>query len=328
MCYKISMQSYLNHSLFNLFGCLLLLFPVAACERNSELDTPAKKTVESTNPDKLILVSGVTGRQGGAVARELLSRGYPVRGLTRNPDSERAQQLAGLGIEMVKGDFDDVDSLNSATQGVYGVFSVQNFWEHGKEGEIRQGSNLADAAKQAGVSHFVYTSVANADKNTGIPHFDSKYEIEKYIQSIQLPYTIIRPVSFMENWEYSRADIVNGIIYGPLSPGTRHQHITVKDIGRFAAEAFDNPAEWLGISIDIAGDEHTQREIAGLFSRVTGKEVSYVQVPWDEFEELQGEEMTIMEKWFEDVGYSVDVDDLRSRYPWLTSLEQYLMENG
>ena len=321
------MRYYQNCILRNLLGCLLLLFSVAACENGNEADTSATKTAASANSDKLILVSGATGRQGGAVARELLSRGYRVRGLTRNPDSERAQQLAGLGIEMVKGDFNDMDSLNRATQGAYGVFSVQNFWEHGKQGEIRQGSNLADAAKQAGVSHFVYTSVANADKNTGIPHFDSKYEIEKYILSVQLPYTIIRPVSFMENWEYSRVHIENGIIYGPLSPETRHQYIAVKDIGRFAAEAFDNPAEWLGVSIDIAGDDHTQLEIAGIFSRVTGREVKYVQVPWDEYEEQQGEEMTIMEKWFENVGYSVDVEALRSKYDWLYSLEQYLVEN-
>ena len=318
-----------SHNCFsrNLLGCLLLLFSVAACENGNEADTSATRIAASANSDKLILVSGATGRQGGAVARELLSRGYRVRGLTRNPDSERAQLLAGLGIEMVKGDFNDIDSLNQAAQGVYGVFSVQNFWEHGKQAEIRQGSNLADAAKQAGVSHFLYTSVANADKNTGIPHFDSKYEIEKYIQSIQLPYTIIRPVSFMENWEYSRVHIENGIIYGPLSPETDHQHISVKDIGRFAAEAFDNPAEWLGVSIDIAGDDHTQLEIAGIFSRVTGREVKYVQVPWDEYEEQQGEEMTIMEKWFENVGYSVDVEALRSKYDWLYSLEQYLVEN-
>ena len=131
----------------------------------------------------------------------------------------------------------------------------------------------------------------------------------------------------MENWEYSRAGIENGTIYGPLSPETRHQHIAVQDIGRFAAEAFDNPAEWLGVSLDIAGDEADQLETARIFSRVTGKDVKYVQVPWDEYEEQQGEEMTIMEKWFENVGYSVDVDKLRSKYPWLTSLEQYLQEN-
>lgn len=322
------MKSYLNCSLWKLTCCLLLLLPAAACEKSNESTAPASDAVENTNAEKLVLVTGVTGRQGGAVAKELLSRGYSVRGLSRNPGSERAQQLAGLGIEMVKGDFDDVNSLINATQGVYGVFSVQNFWEHGKQGEIRQGSNLADAAKQAGVSHFVYTSVANADKNTGIPHFDSKYEIEKYIQSIQLPHTIIRPVSFMENWEYSRADIENGMIYGPLSPETLHQHIAVEDIGRFAAEAFGNPAQWLGVSLDIAGDEATQREIARTFSQVTGREVEYVQVSWDEFEEQQGEEMTIMEKWFENVGYSVDVDELRSKYPWLVTLEQYLKENG
>ena len=325
---KLVMQSPRNYSLRKLFCCLPLLLPLAACENNNDTAVSAKGTEENGNAAKLILVSGATGRQGGAVARELSSRGYRVRGLTRNPESERAQQLAGLGIEMVKGDFDDVNSLLNATQGVYGVFSVQNFWEHGKQGEIRQGSNLADAAKQAGVSHFVYTSVANADQNTGIPHFDSKYEIEKYIQSLQLPYTIIRPVSFMENWEYSRAEIESGTIYGPLSPQTRHQHIAVKDIGRFAAEAFDHPAEWLGVAVDIAGDEHTQLEIAAIFSRVTGKDVKYVQVPWDEYEEQQGEEMAIMEKWFENTGYSVAVDDLRGNYPWLVSLEQFLMENG
>ena len=317
--------------LHRLAGCVLLLFSVASCDtgnHNPAAFVALTDSATNSNTGKpIILVSGVTGRQGGAVARELLSRGYRVRGLTRNPASERAQRLAGLGIEMVKGDFNDIESLHRATEGVYGVFSVQNFWEHGKQAEITQGINMADAARRAGVSHFVYTSVANADKNTGIPHFDSKYEIEKHIQSIQLPYTIVRPVSFMENWEYSRADIENGILYGPLSPDVRHQHIAVKDIGRFVGEAFDNPGDWLGVSLDIAGDEADQLQTARLFSRVTGKEVKYVQVPWDEFEAQQGEEMTIMEKWFENVGYSVDVNELRSNYPWLSSLEEYLREN-
>ena len=134
----------------NLLGCLLLLFSVAACGNGNEADTSATKTAASANSDKLILVSGATGRQGGAVARELLSRGYRVRGLTRNPDSERAQLLAGLGIEMVKGDFNDIESLNHATQGVYGVFSVQNFWEHGKQAEIKQGRNLRQHRQPGG----------------------------------------------------------------------------------------------------------------------------------------------------------------------------------
>ena len=316
----------LMYRLRNLLACLPLLFTAAACENGNE--TGVSSTTTNANADRLILVSGATGRQGGAVARELLLRGYRVRGLTRNPDSERARQLAGLGIEMVKGDFNDIASLERAMQGAYGVFSVQNFWEHGKQAEITQGMNFADAAQRAGVSHFVYTSVANADQDTGIPHFDSKYEIEKHIRAIALPYTIVRPVSFMENWEYSRTDIEKGVIYGPLSPTTRHQHISVKDIGRFVAEAFDHPAAWLGVSLDIAGDEADQLETAHIFSRVIGTEVEYVQVPWDEYEAQRGEEMTIMEKWFENVGYSVDVAGLRSNYPWLVSLEQYLEESG
>ena len=321
------MKNSLNYRMRKLLGCLLALFSLVACEQSNEVGTSAQPGLEHANSDKLILVSGATGRQGGAVARELLSRGYQVRGLTRNPDSDRARRLADLGVEMVKGDFDDMTTLHQAVQGAYGVFSVQNFWEHGKQAEIRQGMNFADAAKQAGMEHFVYSSVANADKNTGIPHFDSKYEIEKHIQAIQLPYTIIRPVSFMENWEYSRAEIENGFIYGPLSADTPHQHIAVKDIGRFAAEAFDNPDQWLGVSLDIAGDTSTQQEIAGTFSRITGKAITYVQIPWDEYEAQQGEEMTIMEKWFENTGYSVDVDALRNKHPWLISLEQYLQEN-
>ena len=112
---KLIMKSSLNHSLFNLFCCLLLLLSAAACEKNNEVDIATKKPVENPDAARLILVSGVTGRQGGAVAKELLSRGYRVRGLSRNPESERAQQLAGLGIEMVKGDFNDINSFRTAT---------------------------------------------------------------------------------------------------------------------------------------------------------------------------------------------------------------------
>ena len=141
---------------------------------------------------KLILVTGATGKQGGAVARELLRRGYRVRGLTRNASSKRALALTALGIEMVQGDFDKPDTISSALQGAYGAFSVQNYWEHGKTAEIRQGVSFADAAQAAGVAHMVYSSVAHANESTGIAHFDSKYKIEEHIRMIGLPYTIFR----------------------------------------------------------------------------------------------------------------------------------------
>src|SRR5829696_2881793 len=152
-----------------------------------------------TNTDRLILVTGATGQQGGAAARHLLANGWRVRGLTRNPASDKAQALVALGAEVVEGDLYDRTSVDTALQGAYGVFSVQNFWlpDVGAEGEVRQGQLLADAAHAAGIKHFVYTSVGGAERATGIPHFDSKWAIEQHIAALGLPATVLRPVFFM-----------------------------------------------------------------------------------------------------------------------------------
>jgi uncharacterized protein YbjT (DUF2867 family) len=154
----------------------------------------------------VVLVTGATGQQGGAVARQLLSRGHKVRALTRKPQGEAAKALAGLGAEVVPGDLDEVGSLEKALAGAWGVFSVQNTWEAGVEAEERQGKRLAELARQAGVSHFVYTSVGSAHRRTGIPHFDNKARIEETVRGLGFPsYTILRPVFFMENWTSPRS---------------------------------------------------------------------------------------------------------------------------
>ena len=273
-----------------------------------------------------MLVSGATGRQGGAVARALLARGHNVRALTRNPASERARAIEAAGAELVKGDFDDRPSLDRALKGVYGAFSVQDFWEHDYEGEVRQGKNFADAAKAAGVEHFVYSSVGSADEKTGIPHFESKFRIEEHIKTIGLDYTILRPVSFMEGWD--QEEIVEGRLVHALDPDVPQQYIAVEDIGVFAAMAFDDPARWLGRELDIAGDELTMTELAGIFTRVTGKRVVYSQVPWTELEPAWGAELTTMFRWFNDVGYSADVDALRVEHPGLQTVEEFLRASG
>jgi uncharacterized protein YbjT (DUF2867 family) len=162
---------------------------------------------------RVILVSGATGQQGGTVARKLLERGFVVRALTRDPEKAEARELADLGAEVVGGDFEDRASIERALAGVYGVFSVQQFWESGYEGEIRQGVQLADAAKAAGVEHFVYSSVGSAHRETGIPHFDSKWEVEELVRASGVPYTVLRPVFFMQNWEFMRE-----LILGDRSP--------------------------------------------------------------------------------------------------------------
>ncbi len=125
------------------------------------------------SPERLMLVTGATGKQGSAVARHLLKRGFRVRAITRDPKKEPARALAEQGVEVRRGDLDEPESLKPALTGAYGVFSVQNFWETGYEREVRQGIALADAAKTAGVRHFIYSTVASAHRKTGLPHFDA-----------------------------------------------------------------------------------------------------------------------------------------------------------
>jgi uncharacterized protein YbjT (DUF2867 family) len=280
------------------------------------------------NAERLVLVTGATGNQGGAVARSLLDRGFPVRALTRDPDKPEARNLDERGAEVVWGDLEDRSSVEQALEGVYGVFSVQNFWETGYDREVRQGLMLADAAQAADVAHFVYSSVGSAYRETGIPHFDSKWEVEEHVRGLGLPYTILRPVFFMQNWETMRATILDGTLPQPLDPDKPFQQVAVEDVGAFAAIAFERPDEWIGREVDLTGDEQTMPEVAKTFGRVTGTEIVYHQVPWDQFEEQMGEEYAVMYRWFNDVGYEADVAALQREYPELTTLERYLRGHG
>ena len=280
------------------------------------------------NAERLIVVAGATGKQGGAVARSLLERGFQVRALTRNPQKPEAQALADQGAEVVQGDMEDRSSMERTLEGAYGNFSVQNFGEAGYDGEVRQGKTVADAAKAAGVEHFVYSSVGSAHRQTGIPHFESKWEIEEHVRQIGLPYTILRPVFLMQNWEWTREMILGGTLAQPFDPDKAFQQVAVEDVGAFAAIAFENPDRWIGREVDLAGDEQSMTEIADTFSRVIGREVSYYQVPWDQFEEQVGEEVTLNSRWINDVGYEADIAALRQEYPELTNFERYLRSHG
>jgi uncharacterized protein YbjT (DUF2867 family) len=283
---------------------------------------------DKQNEERLIVVAGSTGKQGGAVARSLLDRGFQVRALTRNPQKPEAQALADQGAEVVQGDMKDRSSMERALEGAYGVFSVQNFWETGYDGEVQQGKTVADTAKAAGVEHLVYSSVGSAHRQTGIPHFESKWEIEEHVREIGLPYTILRPVFFMQNWEMMRGMVLGGTLAQPLDPDKPFQQVAVEDIGNFAALAFENPDHWIGREVDLAGDEQTMPEIAETFGRAIGREVSYYQVPWDQFEEQMGQEVTVNYRWFNDVGYEADIAALQQEYPVLTTFERHLRSHG
>ncbi len=281
-----------------------------------------------THHDQTILVTGITGQQGGAVARHLLAAGWKVRGLSRDLTKPSVQGLQTAGVEIVQGDLSDRASLDAALKGVYGVFSVQGFWEQGIEGEMRQGQTLADAAKAAGVQHFVYSSVGGADRNTGIPHFESKWQIEQHIRQLGLPATILRPVEFMENFNWSRPLILNGALVSQgLRPTRKKYWIAVDDIGALAAIAFDDPQKYVGTAVEIAGDALTEQEIAETLSRVIGRPVQLVQPP-DDANTPMRDEMRIMWRWFDEHGYESDISALRAVYPQLQTLETWLRKTG
>lgn len=270
-----------------------------------------------------VLVTGATGSQGGAVARELLDAGWRVRGLTRDVTRDAARELELLGADMVEGDLDDRDSLDRAVEGCYGVFSVQQFWEHGVEGEVRQGRNLADAAAAAGVQHYVQSSVGGAERDTGIPHFDSKWEIEQHLKGLDLPVTVLRPVFFMNNFEGMRDSIREGTLSMPLPPDAPLQMIAVRDIGRYTGVVLENPAEFVGAATELAGDELPMDQVAETFSQVLGREVRYEPVPLDA---VDSDETRVMFEWFVEEGYQADIASLRSTIPDLLDLRTWIEE--
>jgi uncharacterized protein YbjT (DUF2867 family) len=258
---------------------------------------------------KMILVSGATGQQGGSVARELLARGYRVRAMTRKPQSEPALSLARLGAQLAQGDLDDEASVARALAGAWGAFAVQNTWEAGVEKEEVQGKRFAKAAREAGVQHFVYSSVASAHRQTGIPHFDNKWRVEETVRSLGFPsHVIIRAAFFMENFlsPWFKPGIDGGKLMMSIKPQTVLQMIAVEDIGKYARWAFDNYQKLNGRAIDIAGDAHTMPDTARIIGQAAGKTVEFVQVPIEEVRKFSMD-YALMLEWFDRVGYDVDI---------------------
>lgn len=284
---------------------------------------------QQINSERIILVTGATGNQGGAVARHLLQHGnFKVRAFVRDPNKPAAQALQQAGAEMVVGEFSDRASLDHALQGAYGVFSIQTFLKGGVEAEIRNGKTVADAALLAGIQHFLYSSVGSAERNTGIPHFDSKFQVEEYIRSLGLPYTMMRPVFFFYNYNAMRPTVEAGTLSQPLSSETKLQQLSEEDYGEMVAEVFDHPTNFLNREEEVASVDMTMPEIAAAFSHVLGKTVNYLQIPFEAFEQQAGEEVTIMYRWLENIGYGADLTQLKRDFPASTDFESYLRDRN
>ncbi|KAL7965246.1 nucleoside-diphosphate-sugar epimerase family protein [Trichoderma sp. SZMC 28014] len=244
-------------------------------------------------PKKAILVTGATGRQGGATIEALLANAAPekhiILGLTRNPDSNAAKKLSDRGIKMIKGDLEDADrvfqtakQVLGSIQSVWGVFAVQTAFGLGASdtSEKRQGMALINAAEKHGVEFFVYTStdrgVNSYNNSTTIPHYQTKYAIEHRLvegdgsENRKMQWTILRPAGFMENFE---TGFVGKIAAGAWRIATQDREfamIATKDIGWFAAQALLNPNEWTGRGVSLASESYTFDEANAIFQAKVG----------------------------------------------------------
>lgn len=263
-----------------------------------------------------ILVTGATGQQGGAVARALLSRGHRVKALTRKPDSDGARRLASAGADVVAGDLADAASIVKAAKDVDTMFLMGNSYEAGLEEETRQGIIAADAAKAAGVGHLIYSSVADADKKTGIPHFESKYLVEEHVAGLGIPYTISAPVAFMENVvaPWSIGALRQGTHAFAMPPKRVLQLVALADIGAFVAALAERREQVFGKRFDFAGDELSGEEQAKILSEAIGRPIGYQEIPIAAARQ-QSEDAALMFEWFDRVGYDVDIAALRRNFP-------------
>jgi len=278
---------------------------------------------------KHIFVTGVTGNQGSAVTRHLLDQGHEVIGLTRDVNSEKAQQLKSQGVIIVEGNFNDPSQFQSEIKKSDAIFFVQAL--QGKNSEIQQGKQFIDTITSIGINHLVYASVLGADLNTGIPHFDSKYEIEKHIKSSNLNYTILRPASFYEN--NLLPQVANGIKKGkyvsPLNQTCKQQMIGVDDIGKIAAQVISNPKEYSGKTLSIATDEYQIGDLPQLFSEAMNKPVKYKKLPGIIVRLAMGKDLYKMFKYMNQNDFCAvnNIQDIREEFKINGDFKNWVIQN-
>ncbi|MCI2957029.1 NmrA/HSCARG family protein [Agromyces atrinae] len=275
-----------------------------------------------------IAVFAATGSQGGAVTDALLAAGAHVRALLRNTTSDKAAALAARGVELVAIDIDDPASLVSALDGVDAFWFMTTppggMQDADTEGETAQGVALADAAAAARVPHVVFSSVGGAERGSGVPHFESKYLVEKHLAGLGLRTTVIRPVFFLENFAWMAPAVEDGtvVLRLPLPDGVTLQMIAVRDVGIIAATALLEP-DSVPRTIEIAGDELTGSEIAAAHGEKAGLPSRYEALP---VAVLDGQDdLQAMFRWFaETPAYEADLAEVRRIHSGAWDLKTWL----
>jgi uncharacterized protein YbjT (DUF2867 family) len=278
--------------------------------------------------EKVVLVTGGTGSQGGATVTHLLAaKKVRVRVLTRNLESPKAKSLAARGAELVKGDFEDEASLKTALAGVSAAFSVQQWTEKGgPAAEERNGKRFADAVKASGSPHLVYSSAEGAERNSGLAHYESKWAIEQHIRDLKLPATILRPVGFMD--ALGVPAVQRGMYLGMFRAnwGVSHrvQFVATYDIGWFAARALEDPDRYAGRVIPLAGDELNIADIIRTYKTVTGHKPWVAPIPAFAAKKMMPEEFADMFRWIREKGFEADIAQVRQEYPQLLTFADWL----
>jgi uncharacterized protein YbjT (DUF2867 family) len=301
-------------------------------------------------------VVGATGAQGGGLVRAILNDPenlFQARALTRNPNSEKAKYLSSLGVEVVKADLDDLESLNQAFKGAYGAYCVTNFWEHfSPEKELYQAAHMAEAAKNAGLEHVIWSTLEDTrnwvplDDNRmptlkekyKVPHFDAKGEANKYFTNQGVPATFMMAAFYWENMIYFGMEPKRdetGVLAITFPMGEmKLPGIAAEDIGRCALGIFKGGRDYIGKTVGIAGGHPTGTEMADALSRALGERVNYNAVPADVYRSFDfpgADDLGNMFQFHRDFNAyfcgSRDLDESRKLNPSLQSFDEWLAKN-
>ncbi|MFF3906335.1 NmrA/HSCARG family protein [Streptomyces sp. NPDC001848] len=262
--------------------------------------------------DEPILVLAATGGQGRAVTEALLARGAGVRALVRDPARSAARELADQGAEIVVGSLSDRESLAAAMRGVAAVFAFTTPFEAGPEAEVAQGRAILAASHERRVPHLVFSSVAGADQDSGVPHFESKARIEAELVSGDVPYTILGPTYFYDNALGGAEEILDGVLYLPLPSDRPLQQLDRADLGAFAAAVLLNPGPYAGHRIELASDAPTPADMAAALGAALGRQVRHVRVP---LAAVGNPDMHAMWTFLNGPGYRIDIPALHDAHP-------------
>ncbi len=276
----------------------------------------------------MILITGATGQQGGAVAQALLNQGEKIRVMSRS--REKLAHLEKQGAEVCVGDFANSASIKQALEGVERAFLVTTWHESGCDAEIAQGRQFIDAAKETDLQYLVYSSVGGATTNSGVPHFETKMVIEMALKEWGIPRAILRPAFFMENFgsPWFLPMILEGKLRMPLGPYTPLQVIALETVGAFGAAALTHPDEFTGQTIELASDELTMPDAMAKLSRAIGRQIGYEEMPSEQAEQAYGYEFTLMFNWFRQHGFIAQFDELKQWELPLVSFEEHLKHAG